>query len=379
MARTAHAPKASVSTSAFASPEQLVEAARDGKMFILVDHEDRENEGDLVIAAEKITPEAINFMAKYARGLICMPMERARVDALNLPQMSSSNTSRHETAFTVSIEAREGVTTGISAHDRAHTIKVATDPNCHSADIATPGHIFPLCAKDGGVLVRAGHTEAAVDISRLAGLVPASVICEIMNDDGTMARMPDLMEFAATHELLIGTIADLIAFRLKNDNLVREKARSSLNSFIGGKWDVYVFEDAPDGAEHVVIAKGDISNGEPVLTRMHVLDPFEDLLALNSLRWNQVPDSMVEIAREGRGALVILRDGSKDVLSSRFNVTNNPRNTLRRYGIGAQILCNIGIQKIVLLTNSTVPSLVGLDSYDLSIIGTRPIPRVCVD
>ncbi|MEQ8257621.1 MAG: 3,4-dihydroxy-2-butanone-4-phosphate synthase, partial [Roseovarius confluentis] len=322
----------------FATTEQLIETARSGGMFILVDHEDRENEGDLVIPAVFADAEAINFMARHGRGLICLAMEAARIDALGLPQMAVRNSSRFETAFTVSIEAREGVSTGISAADRARTIAVATDTATQPADIATPGHVFPLKAKEGGVLVRAGHTEAAVDLARLAGLTPAGVICEIMNPDGTMARLPELKQFSVRHGLAIGTIADLIAYRRRHDNLLKELVSDKITSFIGGEWTIRVFEDAPDGAEHIALTRGDVSDGAPVLTRMHVIDPLEDLLALNPTRWNQVADSMAEITRQGRGAIVLLRDAAPNFISWKFRGTGADRKTQRRYGIGAQIM-----------------------------------------
>lgn len=363
----------------FATTAELIEAAKAGLMFILVDHESRENEGNLVIPAKFADAAAINFMAMHGRGLICLALEPSRVDALKLPPMAISNSSRFETAFTVSIEAREGVTTGISAADRACTIATAIDPATHPSDIATPGHVFPLRAKEGGVLIRAGHAEAAVDLARLAGLTPAGVICEIMNDDGTMARLPELADFAAYHGLLIGTIADLIAYRRRNDNLVYEVTRETISSFIGGEWRLHVFQDKPNGAEHITISKGDLGDGAPVLTRMHVIDPLEDLLALNPNRWNQVADSMVEITREGRGVLVLLRDSAPNLVSAKFTSGETERRQVRRYGIGAQILSNLGIHDILLLTNSSSPTLVGLESYNLNILGTRPIPRVSLD
>jgi 3,4-dihydroxy 2-butanone 4-phosphate synthase/GTP cyclohydrolase II len=358
-----------------ASVGEIIDEARNGRMFILVDHEDRENEGDLVIPAQMAGPDAVNFMAKHGRGLICLAMEGRRIDALGLPLMSPTNQSRHETAFTVSIEAREGVTTGISAHDRAHTIAVAIDPNSGPGDIATPGHVFPLRAREGGVLVRAGHTEAAVDIARLAGLIPAAVICEVMNDDGTMARLPDLVAFAQRHHLKIGTISDLIAYRLRHDNLVRETAADTITSMIGGEWEVRIFHDQPDGAEHLALIKGDIQTGGPVLVRMHVLDPFDDLLALHAARFEQVPDSMAAIAAEGRGALVILRDMSPGALSAKLRGGGASPRRLRQYGVGAQILHALGIRELVLLTNSPAPKVVGLEGYGITIVGTRPIPK----
>src|SRR6056297_464843 len=348
-------------------------------MFILVDHEDRENEGDLVIPAQWATPDVINFMATHGRGLICLALTSQRIEALGLELMSTNNSSRHETAFTVSIEAREGVTTGISAADRARTVAVAIDGTKAAQDIATPGHVFPLRAKDGGVLVRAGHTEAAVDVARLAGRRPAGVICEIMNPDGSMARLPDLAEFADRHALPIGTITDLIAHRRRHDNLVSELVRDKITSFIGGEWCLHVFQDAPGGAEHIALSRGDISDGRPVVTRMHVIDPLEDLLALNPTRWNQVADSMVEIAREGRGTIVLLRDAASNVISSKFQAGETKRKAQRRYGVGAQILCSLGVRDIILLTNSASPDLIGLESYDLNLLGTRPIPRVSLD
>ncbi|MBP7241534.1 MAG: 3,4-dihydroxy-2-butanone-4-phosphate synthase [Amaricoccus sp.] len=339
-------------------------------MFILVDHEDRENEGDLVIPAQMCTPNAINFMATHGRGLICLTLPGERLDALGLQLMASSNSSRHETAFTVSIEAREGVTTGISAHDRARTVAVAIDPRSGPSDIATPGHIFPLRARTGGVLVRAGHTEAAVDIARLAGLNPSGVICEIMNDDGSMARLPDLVAFAQRHGLKIGTISDLIAYRRRHDNLVRQTGVQAVQSEYGGAWQMRVFGDVTGGGEHIVLTKGDISSPEPVLVRMHAVNPLEDLLGLHAGRTHQVRDAMLAVAAEGRGVVVVLRD-----MSTKLDVGDHVSpNRLRQYGIGAQILNALGVRELVLLTNSPTPKVVGLDGYGLTIVGTRPIP-----
>jgi 3,4-dihydroxy 2-butanone 4-phosphate synthase / GTP cyclohydrolase II len=293
---------------AISSIEDIIEDARNGRMFILVDHEDRENEGDLVIPAQMCTPSAINFMATHGRGLICLALPGSRIDALGLPLMSPKNSSRHETAFTLSIEAREGVTTGISAADRARTVSVAIDPTKGAADIATPGHIFPLRAKDGGVLVRAGHTEAAVDVSRLAGLNPSGVICEIMNDDGSMARLPDLIAFAQRHGLKIGTISDLIAYRRRHDNLVRVTSERQIQSEFGGDWRMLIYTDVTEGAEHVVLIKGDINSGAPVLVRMHTLDPRWTWWAGPSAATQEFGEAMRLIATEGRGVLVLLRD-----------------------------------------------------------------------
>ncbi len=358
-------------TDAISPIEEIIEDARNGRMFILVDHEDRENEGDLVIPAQMATPHAINFMATHGRGLICLALPGARIDALGLPLMSPKNSSRHETAFTLSIEAREGVTTGISAHDRARTISVAIDPTRGAADIATPGHVFPLRARDGGVLVRAGHTEAAVDVSRLAGLNPSGVICEIMNEDGTMARLPDLVAFAQKHGLKIGTISDLIAYRRRYDNLVNEKAVRRVTSAHGGDWLMRIFADETQGAEHVVLTKGDVTGPEPVLVRMHALNPLEDVLGINPGHAGDLHGAMRLIAAEGRGVVVLLRDVSMRLVQE----GEASPHTLRQYGLGAQILSALGLSQITLVTNSARPRVVGLEAYGLSIAGTRPIPK----
>ncbi len=318
------------------------------------------------------TPEKINFMAAHGRGLICLAMTAERIDALGLPLMAHANSSRHETAFTISIEAREGVTTGISAHDRARTVAVAIDPSKAAADIATPGHVFPLRAKGGGVLVRAGHTEAAVDISRLAGLNPAGVICEIMNDDGSMARLPDLVAFAQRHALKIGTIADLIAYRRRNDNLVKVTTEKTIQSEFGGDWVMRIFTDDTHGSEHIALIKGDISGAEPVLVRMHTLDPLLDVVGVGGPgRAREFGNAMQLIGEAGRGVLVLLRDTHMKLV---MEDAVSPQ-TLRQYGLGAQILSALGLSEIVLLTNSAKPRVVGLEGYGLAITGTRPIPK----
>ena len=350
--------------------EQIIDDARNGRMFVLVDHEDRENEGDLVIPAQMATPEAINFMARYGRGLICLAMTSGGADSLGLQLMSSYNSSRHETAFTISIEAREGVTTGISAHDRAHTVAVAIDAGKTAADIATPGHVFPLRARDGGVLVRAGHTEAAVDISRLAGLNPSGVICEIMNEDGSMARLPDLIGFAQLHGLKIGTISDLISYRRRHDNLVRVKGEELIQSEFGGEWQMRIFNDETQGAEHIALIKGDISEESPVLVRMHSLDPMLDMIGTGPEgRAFEFSQSMKIIAEEGRGVLVLLRDLHMKISAS----DDGSPQTLRQYGVGAQILSSLGLSQLTLLTNSPEPKIVGLEAYGLEILGTQKI------
>src|SRR4051812_39763604 len=306
------------------TPEEIIEEARNGRMFILVDDEDRENEGDLVIPAQMATPEAINFMAKHGRGLICLSLPRARVEQLKLPLMPQQNSSRLRTAFTVSIEAREGVTTGISAPDRARTIAVAIDPTKGPDDIETPGHVFPLMARDGGVLVRTGHTEAAVDLARLAGLYPAGVICEIMNDDGTMARRPELIAFAQYHGLKVATIADLIAYRRRYDRIVARKLETTFESRFGGSWRLYIYVNTVAYVEHIALVKGDIATPDPVLVRMHALNALDDVLgSATSGRGGVIHDSMEAIAQEGRGVVVLLREALPTSLVNRLQGTHD--------------------------------------------------------
>ena len=358
---------------AISSIEDIIDDARNGRMFILVDHEDRENEGDLVIPAQMATPDAINFMATHGRGLICLTLTADRLDALGLSLMSTQNSSRHETAFTVSIEAREGVTTGISAADRARTVSVAIDASKGPQDIATPGRVFPLRAKTGGVLVRAGHTEAAVDISRLAGLNPSGVICEIMKDDGEMARLPDLVAFAQMHGLKIGTISDLIAYRRRHDNLVRVQTEKTIQSEFGGDWQMKIYADETHGDEHIVLTKGDISGVAPVLVRMHSMDPMLDVVGAGpNGRTAEFGEAMKQVAEEGRGVVVLLRDTSMKIVAE----DEVSPQTLRQYGLGAQILSSLGLSQIELLTNSPKPKIVGLEAYGLEIAGTRKISEL---
>lgn len=357
---------------AISTIEEIIDEARQGRMFILVDHEDRENEGDLVIPAQMATPEVINFMATHGKGLICLSLPGERIDQLGLPLMASSNSSRHETAFTVSIEAREGVSTGISAHDRARTVAVAIDPSKGAADVATPGHVFPLRARDGGVLVRAGHTEAAVDIARIAGLNASGVICEIMKEDGSMARLPDLVAFAQRHGLKIGTISDLIAYRRRHDNLVRMMEEREITSAFGGDWVMRIYSDTTQGAEHVVLIKGDVTTPDPVMVRMHAFDPLLDMVGVSGeTRADEFADAMRLIGDEGRGVIVLLRDTHMKMT----NTEVSPQ-TLRQYGLGAQILSSLGLKDLILLTNSATPRVVGLEGYGLSITGTRKIPAM---
>ncbi|MBV9248586.1 MAG: 3,4-dihydroxy-2-butanone-4-phosphate synthase [Acetobacteraceae bacterium] len=356
---------------------ELIEEARNGRMFILVDDEDRENEGDLVVPAQFATPEAINFMARHARGLICLAMTRQRVEQLNLPLMSAQNATRHQTAFTVSIEAREGVTTGISAHDRAHTIAVAINPESTRDDIVTPGHIFPLMARDGGTLVRAGHTEASVDIARKAGLYPAAVICEIMNDDGTMARLPELVAFAQRHNFKLGSIADLIAHRRMTERLVRRVEEGDYRHPAGGEWRAVVYANTVEYQEHLALVKGDLSGRDPVLVRMHAVDLLDDMTG--SPHWIAVHNAMHMIGRAGRGIVVLIREHRKTALAERVRLlsTDNPRapRVLRDYGIGAQILLDLGVRDMILLTNRR-RTIIGLEGYGLNIVEQRGIPNI---
>lgn len=366
------------STFALASIETILEDAKAGRMFILVDDENRENEGDLVIPADAITPEFINFMAMHGRGLICLSLTGERVQELGLPLMAQHNASRNQTAFTVSIEAREGVTTGISAADRAHTIKVAIDPSTHAAQIGSPGHIFPLVARDGGVLVRAGHTEAAVDISRMAGRNPAGVICEIMKDDGTMARLPDLMVFAEKHGLNVATIADLISYRHQKEMLVERVATSAFHSRFGGEWQMVVYASKIEYAEHVALIKGEIKQGAPTLVRMHALDVLGDVLGDTHSHESDLHPAMEQIAQAGSGVIVLLRPPVKRALSEKIHARTQPDKAqtvnLRDYGIGAQILTDLGVTEMHLLSNSP-RAIVGLEGYGLKLAGYEPIRR----
>jgi 3,4-dihydroxy 2-butanone 4-phosphate synthase/GTP cyclohydrolase II len=359
------------------SPEELIDEARNGRMFILVDDEDRENEGDLVIPAQMATPDAINFMAKHGRGLICLALTKQRVDQLGLELMSRNNGTRHETAFTTSIEAKEGVTTGISAADRARTVSVAIDASKGREDICTPGHIFPLVARDGGVLIRAGHTEAAVDVARLAGLNPSGVICEIMSEDGTMARMDDLVAFAQLHGLKIGTIRDLIAYRLKKDHLVEQTGEASFESRWGGTWTAKSFLNKALGTEQVALVKGEIRPGKPTLVRMHQLSLFADAFGEESGRGGMLRGAMKIIGEEGSGVIVVLNRAMPDALSAALNLRSGKAakgpDELRDYGGGAQILSALGVHDMILLTN-THHTPVALGGYGLAIVGERPIP-----
>ncbi|TNE60653.1 MAG: 3,4-dihydroxy-2-butanone-4-phosphate synthase [Alphaproteobacteria bacterium] len=362
----------------FLSPiEDVIEDARNGKMYILVDDEDRENEGDLIIPAQMATPEAINFMAKYGRGLICLPLSRERVEQLGLPLMSSNNETRHQTAFTVSIEAKTGVTTGISAADRARTVAVAIDASKGKEDIATPGHVFPLIARDGGVLVRAGHTEASVDISRLAGLNPSAVICEIMNEDGTMARLTDLVPFAQEHGLKIATIRDLIAYRLKNDVLIHRVSQSSFKRRSGHEWQVIVYKADADRRETVALKLGSIEAEKPTPVRMHSLNPFEDLLGMDHARTGQLDRAMGAIEAEGRGVVVLfpgmIAMRPSDLLKPKEAGGDKGPGALKEYGIGAQILRDLGVAHMILYSN-TPSHIVGLEGYGLDIVEQREIP-----
>ncbi len=362
---------------ALSSIEEVVEDARNGRMFILVDAEERENEGDLVIPAQMATPDAINFMAKHGRGLICLALNPERAKQLHLELMSTSNRSRHSTAFTVSIEAREGVSTGISAHDRAHTISVAIDSTKDHRDIMTPGHVFPLVAKGGGVLVRAGHTEAAVDVARLAGLYPAGVICEIMNDDGTMARLPDLIAFAQRHGIKIATIADLIAYRLRYDHLVRVVAETAINSAHGGTFAVMVYATTVDPAEHVALVKGDVGSGGPVLVRVHASNTLDDVLAAGGHSETLVHKAMDLVGQECRGVIVLIRESRPDAISARLKQKEGGgragQQRLIEYGIGAQILLDLGVREMVLMSNSPARKIVGLEGYGLKVVGHRSL------
>ena len=380
----------------FLSPiPDVIEDIRNGHMVVVVDDEDRENEGDLIVSAQMATPEAINFMAKYGRGLICLAMTGDRIDQLGLSLMSSDNRSQFETAFTTSIEAREGVTTGISASDRARTIAVAIDPSHGRDDIVTPGHVFPLRAQDGGTLVRTGHTEAAVDLSRLAGLNPSGVICEIINEDGTMARLPDLVRFARFHDLKVATIADLIAYRLNNDSIVERSITTRINRKYGGDFKLIVYRNRVSGAEHLALVKGEVVEDTPVLVRMHAVNILDDMIHdTTNQRDNELEGAIRSIGEEGSGVVVIIREPWAEKLSNqvraRHRVPNDPivastevsvtseedRETaspaLRDFGVGAQILVDLGVREMILLTNRT-RAIKGLEGFGLSVVDRRPI------
>ena len=364
------------STDVLVGPEEIINEARNGRMFILVDDEDRENEGDLIIPAQMATPEAINFMARHGRGLICLALTKDRADQLGLEPMTRTNRSRNETAFTVSIEAQEGITTGISAADRARTIAVAIDATYGPDAIVSPGHVFPLIAKPGGVLVRAGHTEAAVDVSRLAGVNPSGVICEIMREDGSMARLDDLMDFARAHELKIGTIRDLIAYRLKKDHLVERVAIAPFTADSGISWQAQVFRDKANGEEQLALVHGAIDPTKPVLVRMHSLDLFADVIGESSPRSGVLQGAMRMIEKEGSGVVVALHAAAAGSLSRSIDLRAGKPvdggDAVRGYGTGAQILAALGIHDMILLSNAH-HSPVGLSGYGLAIVEERPI------
>jgi 3,4-dihydroxy 2-butanone 4-phosphate synthase/GTP cyclohydrolase II len=358
--------------------EDIIEDARQGRPYILVDAEDRENEGDVIIPAQFATPDQINFMAKHARGLVCLAITGERSRQLRLPPMSHDNRAEHGTAFTVSIEAKEGVTTGISAHDRAHTVAVAVDPTKDCDDIVSPGHVFPLVAREGGVLVRAGHTEAAVDIARLAGLNPASVICEVMNDDGSMARVPDLIGFAQLHGLKIGTIADLIAYRRRTERQVERVVDTEFESVYGGRFRMLIYRSIIDRTEHAVLVKGRIDPDKPTLVRMHRVDLAADMLGHVERRRDYVPAALRAIAaHNGAGVAVFLRDPNPAWLSERYGggleANQGQHNALRDYGVGAQILGDLGVREMTLLTRTSVRPA-ALEGYGLKIVGVMPMP-----
>ena len=358
-------------TPVLVGTEAIIDEARNGRMYILVDDEDRENEGDLIIPAQMATPTAINFMATHGRGLICLALDSERVRALGLQPMARENRESMQTAFTISIEAREGVTTGISAADRARTVSVAIDASKGPDDIVTPGHVFPLAARDGGVLVRAGHTEAAVDISRLAGLNASGVICEIMRDDGSMARLDDLFDFARKHGLKIGTIRDLIEYRMRNDHLVELVSESQFTSDYGGDWRAMTYRSKVSGATHVVLQKGHVDPDQPTLVRMHAISIFDDVLGQSGPRKRTLQRSMGAIGERGSGIIVLIMPDRPELLQA--EIGRLAKSELRDYGIGAQILVDRGVTDMILLSD-TEKTVVGLEGYGLHVVSSLPIP-----
>ena len=353
----------------FNTTQEIIDDIADGKLVILVDDEDRENEGDLVCAAELVTPEIINFMATKGRGLICLPLSSEKCDQLNLPMMTNHNRAKHTTAFTVSIEAKKGVTTGISAQDRSQTIKVAVSSHSKPSDLVSPGHIFPLLANDGGVLVRAGHTEAAVDLARMATnqKSPYGVICEIMNDDGTMARLKDLVKFCKKHKLKMSSIKDLIEYKVKKEKLV--KCVRTENSKIKYLKDfkTFIYKNILDGTEHLALVKGKVSSTKNILVRMHSLNIYSDLLDPK----NEILSKSIDIiSKEENGIIVIIRNPKKELLDKDFHVKR--KSILKEYGIGAQILTDLGAKKITLLTTST-KKIIGVDGFGLDINGKKKL------
>ncbi|WP_296167681.1 3,4-dihydroxy-2-butanone-4-phosphate synthase [uncultured Brevundimonas sp.] len=365
---------ANMNDSPISPIEDILEDARNGRPYILVDAEDRENEGDVIIPAQFATPDQINFMARHARGLICLAITSDRARQLRLPPMAADNRTSMGTAFTVSIEAREGVTTGISAADRARTVQVASDPTKGADDIVSPGHVFPLVARDGGVLVRTGHTEAAVDISRMAGLTPAGVICEVMNDDGSMARMPDLVAFAQLHGLKIGTIADLIAYRRRTERYVERIMDTPFDSVHGGPFRLMLYRNTIEGAEHIALVKGKVEAGKPTLVRMHQVDFAADILGHVEARQDYVPQALKAISdHDGAGVTVFLRDPDLHGLAERLSGVPRPQaadRSLKNYGVGAQILLDLGVRDMIVMS-STRPNPTALEGYGLRIVGWR--------
>lgn len=364
----------------FATIEEIIDDARAGRMFVLVDDEGRENEGDLVIPAECVTAETINFMARNGRGLICLALVGERAAALNLEPMQRRNAARFGTAFTVSIEATEGITTGISAADRAHTVRTAIDPASTPADIATPGHVFPIVARDGGVLARAGHTEAAVDIARLAGKSPAGVICEVMKEDGTMARREDLLTYCREHDLKIGTIADLIAYRVAKDRLIERKLESTIETRHAGQFRLVLYDDTTDGVEHIALIKGDVAeSADPVLVRVHRLNLLADVLGdVSGDRDGELRDAMSAIDAAGQGVALLIGEGRHGAVSSQLanteNATASDGGALREVGIGSQILLDLGVRTMTLLSNSE-HAYVGVEGFGLRLAGRQTITR----